>query len=249
MSREWFRCWPLLVAFAPSSFAGDYVNAQLPWHDAVVDAQGKLLAWYHPEKNQGWDHVMKLAWDFMEHKVPKDTRHGSGLKIYLINAVYDDQTLQGWNWQGNPASLFGQFVDSLVPWYAYSGDQESIRVVREMLDYQMAHGTTPAGWDWASVPFATNCDDQPEYGLCIRGMPQEFYGGIETDKLGELGIGYVLFYEMTGDRKYLDAALHCAQALAKHVRPGDAQHTPWPFRVNAKTGEVLLGEEFGGMIV
>jgi hypothetical protein len=229
--------------------AQNYVNSQLPWHDAVLDAQGKLLAWHHPEKNQGYDQVMRLGWDFLEHKVPNDTRHGSGLKIYLINAVFDAKTFQGANWQGNPASTFGQFVDALAGWYPYSGDAEAVRVVREMLDHQLAHGTTPAGWDWSTVPFATNCDDQPEYGRCIRGMPREFYGGIETDKLGELGIGYVLFYEMTGGRKYLDAAVHCADALAKHIRAGDAEHTPWPFRVYAKTGEVINGEEYGGMIV
>jgi hypothetical protein len=229
--------------------AQNYVNSQLPWHDAVLDAQGKLLAWHHPERNQGYDRVMRLGWDFLEHKVPNDTRHGSGLKIYLINAVFDAKTFQGSNWQGNPASTFGQFVDALAGWYPYSGDAEAVRVVREMLDHQLAHGTTPAGWDWSSVPFATNCDDQVEYGRCIRGMPNEFYGGIETDKVGELGIGYALFYEVTGNRKYLDAAVHCADALAKHIRAGDAEHTPWPFRVYAKTGEVINGEEYGGMIV
>jgi len=36
--------------------------------------------------------------------------------------------------------------------------------------------------------------------------------------------------------------------LAKHVRPGDDDHTPWPFRVYAKTGELLAGEEYGGIV-
>ena len=225
------------------------VNAQLPWQKTVVDSDKRLLAWYHPEKNQGYDKVMRLVWDFIEHKVPNDTRSGTGLKIYLINSVFDDQTLQGSNWQHNPASVYGQFVDSLLGWYPYSGEGEAIEVVRSMLDYQLAHGTTPSDWNWQSVPFATSCDDDREYGRCIRGMPNEFSGGIETDKLGELGIGYALFYELTRDRKYLEAAIHCANALAKHARPGDAEHTPWPFRVDAKSGEVINGEEFGGMIV
>src|SRR5581483_1667404 len=77
----------------------------------------------------------------------------------------------------------------------------------------------------------------------------DFSAAIETDKLGELGIGYVLFYELTGDRKYLDAGIWCADALANHIRAGDEDHTPWPFRVDARTGEVLNGEEYGGMIV
>ncbi len=240
----------MLVSFAVLAtnalWAQGFVNAQLPWHRAVVDSQGKLLAWYHPEENLGYDKVLHLGWDFLEHKVPDDPK--TGLKIYLINSVFNGKTLLGMYWQDNPAMVYGSMVDSLVGWYPYSGDEQSKAVVRQMLDYQLAHGTTPADWNWPDVPFATSCGNQPDYGRCIQDMPHEFYGGIETDKIGELGIGYVLFYEMTGDQKYLEAGIHCADALAQHVRAGDADHTPWPFRVDARTGEVLDGEEYGGAI-
>ena len=239
---------PALLLPAILSAQDVYVNAQVPWHPVVLDAQGKLLAWYQPGKNLGYDHVIRLGWDFIEHKVPLDTRHRTGLKIYLINSVFDGKTLQGTNWQHNPAMVFASFVDSLVGWYPYSGDEEAVQAVRGMLDHQLAHGTTPADWDWPGVPFATNCDDEPDYGRCIQDMPHEFYGGIETDKIGELGTGYALFYKLTGERKYLDAAIRCAQALARHVRPGDADHTPWPFRVDARTGVTLALEEYGGNI-
>jgi len=244
ISRPFLLLWLVL----PAAFAAEevYVNAQVPWHPAVLDAQDRLLAWYQPEKNLGYDKVLHLGWDFIEHKVPRDTRHGTGLKIYLINSVFDGKTLQGANWQHNPAMVFASFVDSLVGWFPYSGDQEAVAAVREMLDHQLAHGTTPADWDWPGVPFATNCDDQADYGHCIQDMPREFYGGIETDKVGELGTGYALFYKLTGDRKYLEAAIRCARSLASHVRPGDAQHTPWPFRVDARTGVTLALEEYGG---
>jgi hypothetical protein len=235
----------LLPPFAAS--ADDvYVNAQVPWHSVALDAQGKLLAWYQPEKNLGYDHVIRVGWDFIEHKVPKDSQHGTGLKIYLINSVYDAASLQGVYWQHNPAMVFAAFVDSLMGWYPYSADEDSVQAVREMLDHQLEHGTTPLDWDWSGVPFATACGNEPDYGRCIENMPREFFGGIETDKVGELGTGYALFYKQTGDRKYLDAAIRCAQALARHVRPGDADHTPWPFRVDARTGVTLALEEYGG---
>ena len=245
------RCAALLAAAAlwvpaAASTEDAYVNAQVPWHPVVLDTRGELLAWYQPEKNLGYDHVIRLGWDFIEHKVPRDSVHGTGLKIYLINSVYDAETLQGVYWQHNPAMVYAAFVDSLAGWYAYSDDGESIKAVGEMLDYQLAHGTTPSDWEWPNVPFATSCGDSPDYGRCIENMPHEFYGGIETDKVGELGTGYVLFYKMTGDRKYLDAAIRCAQALARHVRPGDADHTPWPFRLDARTGKTLADEEYGG---
>ncbi len=225
----------------------NYVNSQLPWHAASIDSHDKLIPWYEPEKNLGFDKVMRLAWDYMEHQVKTDPK--TGQKIYLTNSVFDANTGLGAYWQTNPASTFGQFVDSVVTWYPYSGDKDAVTVVRTMLDYQLAHGTSPANWDWAKVPFATSCGNDPEYGKCLKGMPRDFYGGIETDKVGELGIGYVLFFEMTGEKKYLAAGIQCADALAKHIRPGDEMHTPWAFRVNAKTGVVLNGEEYGGMIV
>jgi hypothetical protein len=236
----------LLIPFAARPQNRNFVNAQLAWHEPVVDQQGKLLAWYKPEKNLGYDKVLRLGWDFIEHKVPRDTRGKTGQKIYLVNSVFDPETLQGINWQHNPGMVYAAFVDGAVAWHAYSGDQEAIATVREMLDYQLAHGTTPTDWNWAGVPFATACENDADYGHCIQNMPHEFYGGIETDKVGQLGMGYALFYELTGDRKYLQAALHCADALAHHVRAGDQDHTPWPFRVDARTGVTLTLEEYGG---
>jgi hypothetical protein len=238
----------LLLLLVPSlgAQAPDYPNAQVAFHSSVLDPQGNLLAWYQPDKNLGYDQVLRLGWNFIEHKVPVDTRHHTGLKIYLINSVMDANTLQGEYWQHNPAMVYAAFVDGVVAWYPYSGDQDAITAVGGMLDYQLAHGTTPSDWEWPDVPFATSCDDQTDYGRCIENMPKEFYGGIETDKVGQLGVGYTLFYELTGDRKYLTAAQHCADALARHVRAGDDEHTPWPFRLDARTGVTLAQEEYGG---
>ncbi|MGO8873671.1 MAG: hypothetical protein ACLQPH_20175 [Acidimicrobiales bacterium] len=232
---------------APPAVRTDFVNSELPWHSAVVDSQGKLLAWNKPQQNLGYDEVLRLGWNFIEHKVPNQS--GTKLKTYLVNSVFNGETLQGAYWQNNPAMTFGSFVDSALAWYPYSGDQHAIGTVDVMLNYVLAHGTTPANWSWASVPFPTGCGNQPGYGRCLSDMPKDFYGGIEPDKVGELGIGYALFYEMTGNRKYLDAAIHCANALAMHVRAGDDTHTPWAFRVDGRTGATLDDESFGGIVV
>ncbi len=236
----------LLLASAAWPQDRQYVNAQLAWHTPVLDKQGKLLAWYEPEKNLGYDKVLHLGWNFIEHKIPRDITGKTDQKIYLVNSVFDPKTLQGIYWQHNPAMVYAAFVDGVVAWYAYSGDSEAIATVRGMLDYQLAHGTTPADWDWPGVPFATACGNDADYGHCIQNLPHEFYGGIETDKVGQLGTGYALFYELTGDSKYLDAATRCADALARHVRAGDGDHTPWPFRVDGRTGVTLTHEEYGG---
>ena len=222
------------------------VHPLLPWHDARVDREGRLLAWYRPERGLGYDRVLRLGWTFIERKVPVDRR--AGVKVYLAYAVFDGRPIRGIYWQHNPAFLYSGLVDSLVAWYPYSGDRRAVAVVREMLDHQLRHGTTPARWRWSRVPFPTGCAGERTYGRCLAGMPLRYYGGVEPDKVGLLGMGYLLFYELTGERRYLRAAIHSANALARHVRRGSATRTPWPFRVDGRTGRVVDGAQFGGTI-
>jgi hypothetical protein len=238
-----------VVALAEPVSPSRGATPRLLYHAVKRDSQGRLLAWYQPGQNAGYDHVIRLAWRYLERSVAHDRRWHTKLPVYLVSSVYDRDTGQGSYWQHNPASLYGQFVDSLVAWYPYSGDQQAVTVVRRMLDYELAHGTSSAGWNWPQVPFATACGGDTYYGRCLAGMPRSFYGGIEPDKVGEVGVGYAEFYELTGERKYLRAAVAAADALANHVRLGDATHTPWPFRVDARTGAVLRGQEYGGMVI
>lgn len=219
----------------------------LPWHSAVTDTHGGLLAWYKPQQGLGYDKVLRLGWKFVEHGVPDSA--GSNLKTYLVNAVFDGATRQGSYWQSNPAMLFGSFVDSALAWYPYSHDATAIKTVRGMLDYLLVHGLTPKGWSWSGVPFPTGCADQGDYGRCLSDTVPTQYGGIEPDKVGEVGIGYVLMYEKTGDRAYLREGIRCANALAAHVGKGDNSHTPWPFRVDGRTGATVNGDIFGGIVV
>ncbi|MFL6029150.1 MAG: alpha/beta hydrolase family protein [Gaiellaceae bacterium] len=212
----------------------------LPWHRRVRDANGRLLPWYRPSAGLGYDHVLRLGWNFIERR---------SRDVQLRYAVFDGSSLRGIYWQHNPAFVNAGFVDSLVAWYAYSGDRLAVAAVRRMLDYHLAHGTTPAGWAWPRVPFATACAGARTYGRCLAGMPRSFYGGIEPDKVGLLGRGYLLFHELTGERRYLTAALRAANALARHVRAGDTARTPWPFRADARSGRVLDGAQFGGAVI
>ncbi|HWJ31765.1 MAG TPA: hypothetical protein VNR59_05450 [Gaiellaceae bacterium] len=234
------KSFGLLSARKSQSLRAGPLHRLLPWHHAVLDANGRLLAWYRPAANLGYDRVLRLGWRFLESRAHER---------YLRYAVFDGASLRGVYWQHNPAFLNAAFVDSLLGWYPYSGDRRAIATVRRMLDYHLTHGTTPRTWAWSRVPFATSCAGDRSYGRCLAGLPRRFYGGIEPDKVGLLGRGYLLFYELTGKRRFLSAAVNAANALARHVRAGDATHSPWPFRVNARTGRVLDRAEFGGAVV
>lgn len=239
----------LFSAPAPAAVPGPPpVTWDLPWHAAVTDTSGSLLAWYKPEQGLGYDQVLRLGWDFVEHGVPDAV--GTNLKTYLVNSIFNEETRQGTYWQNNPSSMFGGFVDSALAWYPYSNDSTALSTVRGMLDHMLAHGLTPAGWSWSGVPFPTGCAQQADYGQCLSDTtPPTYYGGLEPDKVGEVGIGYALMYEETGDRAYLEEAIRCANALATHVQPGDDTHTPWAFRLDGQTGDTLNGDVFGGIVV
>jgi hypothetical protein len=222
------------------------VNAELPWHAAVVGTDGALEPWAVPA-GTGYDRVLGLGWAFLERTVPIDAH--TQRRVYLNYATYNAKTLQGGYWQDNPASVYAGLVAGLVQWHAYSGDDRAVAVVRTMLDYQLRHGSTPHGWSWPGVPYATACAGATAYGGCLAGLSRSYRGGIEPDKVGLLGLAYLQFYELTGETRFLRAGVQSADALARHVRATGDARTPWAFRVDARTGRTLDGAEFGGAVV
>jgi hypothetical protein len=229
---------PLLRNDAPASLAG---------HTVVLDPEQKILSWAEP-RTAPYPAVVRLAW---ERLLTGFAEEDNGLPTWLTYCCFDGQTLRGGSWPNNPASLYAGLAQGAAAYHAYSGDRRVIDFMRRVLDYQIAYGTTPSdpSWAWPAVPYASadpgavryrgahdfrfaDPKDPPKLG---RG---DGYGVIEPDKLGELGVGYLTVYELTGDTRYRDAALACARALARHVRPGDALHSPWSFRVVAETGVV-----------
>ena len=238
-------------------------STMIAGHKAIYDSKGKIQSWFDPGvPGAGYSHVMKTASRFIQSETPVDP--GTGKKLYYISCCFqgphmvsEQDFLDGKSWEHwphNPACVFAGLTKSLVIDYrVYSGDEQYTDVVKEMLDYQLRNGTTPAGWGWSRVPFASSTPGDTIYrgatGWEEDGLRGDGINGIEPDKVGELGVSYLLFFEVTGDKKYLSAARDCANALASHVRdvnPEDKQfvssntsRSPWPFRVNAKDGTVI----------
>jgi hypothetical protein len=232
-------------------------------HKTHWDGQGRILSWYQPHvQGAGYAHVAKLASEFIKWGTPTDS--ATGLKLYYISCCFQgphmrtpDDFRRGrtWeHWMHNPACVFAGLVQSLVvDFRVFSGDSAYIDVVGAMLDHMLENGTTPSHWEWPDVPFASSNPGERAYQGATEwekeGMRGDGLHGIEPDKVGELGFGYLRFYEAAGREKYLEAAIRCADALAGHVRdiPGDLApftgaevvRSPWPFRVNARTGAVI----------
>jgi len=222
-------------------------SERLASHPVVLDDGGRLLSWVEPQE-QAYATVARLAWEQLLNFPVEE----NGLPTWLTYCCFDGQTLRGTSWPHNPACVYAGLVQGASAYHAFSGDRRVVDLVRRALDHQLASGTTPddSAWAWPSVPYASSDhgavryrgahdflygeqdDPRPRLG---RG---DGYGVIEPDKLGELGVAYLTAWKLTGDERYRDAALACARPLARHVRPGGAERSPWPFRVVAETGVV-----------
>jgi len=218
---------------------------QLFNHNVRLDDQGKLLSWV--DSDSPYDQILRKDWVMFE-SIPVQA---DGLRTYFTYPEFNGPNdpskplFEGRPWAHNPAGVFTMLTDSGILYYAYSGDEVVMDRVREMLDHMLMYGTTSVTDSWAQVPYASSDAGNPVY----RGGTDTIYcdghkpcgrgdglGYLEPDKVGELGCAYLQYYEFSLDKKYLQAAIHCADALAAHVHPGDESHSPWPFRVDALTG-------------
>jgi len=233
------------VALDPT--AGRATTYALFGHAVRLDPGGALAAW--SPGDAPYARVAGLAWRALETKFPDED---NGLPTWLGYSRFDPEKLDGIAWPHNPAGFYAMLTDSAVLWYAFSGDAAAVDVVHRALLHQIEHGSTPADWDWARVPYASAAAGAADYegaddtwcDFCGRG---DGIGVIEPDKVGELGAAYMQGYELTGDAALRDAAVACADALAAHVRAGDRTHSPWPFRVVAKTN--VAREEYSSHVV
>lgn len=208
--------WRLI---APPKF-----SEEIPFHPVVLDESGKLLPW------TSYDRVIRLAMGFIED-CPRDPR--TGLPWYEQYCDFQYQTMEPEEWPHNPAGLYGMMVETVIRYYAYTGERKWIELARSPLDHLIAE-SSPADFAWPRVPYAS-ADNSGHY----QGGSHEGRFGIMPDKVAQAATGYVRFYKLTGEKRYLAEAVHCAEVLARKIRRGDSTHSPWPFRVNARTGKIL----------
>ena len=92
--------------------------------------------------------------------------------------------------------------------------------LRDLVDYELANGLTPEGYAWPQVPYPSANPGSSRY----TGWSEHGEDFVEPHVVGEDGYGYLRLYEMTGDTRYLIAAIRCADALVKNFKPGDEKH-------------------------
>jgi hypothetical protein len=194
-------------------------------HEIVLDKQERLEAW------TSYGRVVQLAMDFIKN-CPLDP--ANGLPWYLQYSCFWTDPLRPAIWPDNPAGKFAWAVTTLLKYYPYSGDASYIQIVRTMLD-QLWEYRSPGHYAWPDVPYASA---HPGTGVYFGARADGEYA-TEPDKVAQVARAYLDFYALTSEKKYLEIGTRCAEVLAQKIRPSDATHSPWPFRVDVRDGSVV----------
>jgi hypothetical protein len=216
------------------SFAATTLNT----HTVVLDGSSKIVSWVSPQ-DQAYANVSELAWNYLLNSVPNDP--STGKPAYLSQSYLDPNTQQVANWPHNPAGLYSMLIESAAEYYQYSGDSRVLQLAKNVADQQLATGMTTSTDSWASVPYSSGDAGSLTYKGAAYGNSTgsgDGTGVLQPDKIGEIGHGFVTLYKITGDSKYLTAAINSANALVSHVRTGSASQSPWPFRVVASNNTI-----------
>jgi hypothetical protein len=219
----------LAILLGSSASSVQALNSEdLVYHPIETDRNGNIIPWYSPNLGEAYDHNIRLVWDFWKNMRTCD----NGVKYYMQHQV----------WRKNfddPRGLGGdQLNEALSSWnllHQYLGDEAVKDDMIYIADYYIEHAFSKPTDAWPDVPYPYNTD---VHSGVYDGDMRSGKGILQPDKAASFGAEMITLYEITGMRKYLTVAMKIANTLTSKIKPGDADNSPWPFRVNAETGEV-----------
>jgi len=226
----------MLLAQEPFTAVSTADVSAIAGRPVALDRQGKLLPWPMAD-NTGYSYS---GYFLSQWTIVWDQFNRQRLPYYYCCFDFDRTTFemfpdQHWaNSTGYLRAMMQGFIERLYP---YTGDPHTIEFLENFVDYELDNGLTPEGYAWAQVPYPSANPGSRRY----TGWSNHGEDYVEPHVVGEDGYGYLRLYEMTGNTKYLRAAIRCAEALVKNYKPGNEQISPWPYRCYARDGSVKGG--------
>jgi hypothetical protein len=212
-------------------------------HKVVLDSQNKILPWVPqallPTASQAqagvpvlpapaYDHFLRLRWDFIKTKVPNcpgPPPRSSYPQYYFYCAFWDNNgVLDPDTWMNDVGEKIPNWFESARLYYAYTGDATVMAIVKKLMDYTLAHGTSPASFAWPNFPYTTANAGDMEFRGFTKGKHFAL-NEVQVGYAGDIGLVYYRMYLYSGDEKYLTAALNVANTLSRaagsiHSNPG-----------------------------
>jgi hypothetical protein len=213
--------------------------AEIAGRPVQFDAQGKLLPWPFPDSiGQSYSSHFLAQWTILGDQFQRQR-----LPYFYCCFAIDTTTYEmipDRNWANSTAYLRAMLEGFIEHLYPYTADRRTLTFLENFVDYEMENGLTPDGYVWSRVPYPSANPGAPRYS----GWSNHGEDYVEPHVIGEDGYAYLRLYEMTGETKYRQAAIHFADELVKNYKPGDELHSPWPVRCFAKDGR-LEGKGMG----
>jgi len=212
-------------------------------HEVQLDNERRLLPRKTGDQNP-YDHFLRLRWNFVKTRVPGSPGPAprSSFPQYFFYCAFIDSAghLLPDPWMNDVGEKIPMWIESARLYRDYSGDDAPLRIAKNLADYSMEHGIAPADYSWPHFP-QTAADAG---ALEFRGFTGRFsVDDVHVDHGGDIGATYYKMFLLFDDQKYRQAAIRVADVLAAKVSKGSATHSPWPYMVNAKSGEVV--SEYG----
>jgi hypothetical protein len=206
-----------------------------------LDAKGRLLPWPMGD-NTGYSYSSHFLsqWTILQDQLRRTQIPYFHCCFDFDRITFELQPDYHWaNSTGYLRAMMQGFVERLYP---YTGDQSTVDSLESFVNYELDNGLTPKNYAWSEVPYPSANPGDHRY----TGWSQHGEDYIEPHVVGEDGYGYLRLYEMTGNNRYLQAAIRCADALVKNIKPGDAERSPWPYRAYARDGSTSTTNDVGG---
>lgn len=209
-------------------------------HKLALDNEGKIIPWHTP-REKAYDHFLHLRWDFIKTKVPMSPGplpRSLYPQYYFYCAFIDKNgTLEADTWMNDIGEKIPNWFENARLYYAYTGDESVMKLIRYFMDYTLEHGTSSPDYAWPNFPYTTtNAGDTLFRGFTTA---ERFdLHEIQVDHAGEMGLTYYRMYLYFQDEKYLKAAIQVADVLAKNAKTGTETGSVWPYRVMVNSGKI-----------
>jgi hypothetical protein len=201
-------------------------------HPVQLDGEHKLLPW-PMQDNTGYSYS---AYFLSQWTILWDQYNRQRLPYYYCCFDFDRTTFElmpDKHWANSTGYLRAMMTGFIERLYPYTGNRQTLEFLENFVDYELENGLTPEGYAWSQVPYPSANPGSPRY----TGWSEHGEDFVEPHVVGEDGYAYLRLYEMTGNTKYLRAAIRCAEALAKNYKPGNERLSPWPMRCYARDGK------------
>ena len=230
-------CFCVLTLFAQKDTGTIFCG-----HKVVLDSNQKLLPWKVPSAN-AYDYFLRLRWDFVITKAPDSPgpEPRSLYPQYYFYCAFRDSgnMIIPDTWMNDVGEKIPNWFESARLYYAYTGDMTPLNITKGMVDYSLNHGITPSTYSWPNFPQTGANAGATEF----RGFASDYKifstDDVQVDHAGDMGTTYYRMYLFFGDEKYKTAAINVADVLARKIREGNADQSPWPYVVNMQSGKIV----------